>query len=281
MVITTVILGVTLLSIAAQSAASIKPALNVYNLKPGNADPAPIIDGVVDNVWNSYNSTVMPIKIGGEDQLLRVYTCVFNDFIYFGLQLRTSVHAKNESFAIACSNLPPGSSSVNDSVYSYSVAKIVRIDGKSWDWKIYNSPRMFSNWTKGSSISGEHFKIGFTTSNFTFYELRFGRQLPRPDDGEGDVNWVRKNSYLIKIFYGTLYGNFSEFYAPKLGDWTSSTEKITLTIPAAPNDPTREDIGELKLNEMLWKVTFFIMAGFAIALVGVYIVRTKARVKRI
>jgi len=274
-------LGVMLLSIASQAAASITPALNVYHLKPGNADPAPSIDGVVDDVWSSYNSTVIPIKIGGEDQLLRVYTCVFNDFIYFGLQLRTSTHAGNESFAIACSNETIGTAPVNDSVYSYTVAKIVRIDGKSWDWKIYNRPRMFSNWTKGSSISGEHFKIGFGASNFTFYELRFGRQLPRADDFGGDVNFVRKNSYPLKIFYGTLYGNFSEFYAPQLGNWTTSTQMITLTIPPAPDDPTSDEIGELKLNETVGKITMFIVAGLAIATVGVYIMRTKSRIKRL
>jgi hypothetical protein len=271
-------LGVMLFLIVMQTAASIKPALNVYQLSPKNADPAPTIDGVFETTWGSQNRSVMPIRIGTEDLLLQVYTSVFNDFIYFGMQLMKSTHAGNESFAIACSNAAPGTASVNDSVYSYSVAKIVRIDGKNWDWKIYSNPRLFSNWTEGSSID---LKVGFGGTNFSFYEMRIGRVLPRPSDNGGDLNWARKQSYIIKIFYGTAYGNFADFYQPTLSNWTVSTQKITLTIPAAPNDPTSTEIKALELNVLVGKVSLFVVSGFALTMVGGFIVRTKERIRRI
>lgn len=275
-------LGVTFLLIAAQVTASIKPALNVYALSPKNADPAPTIDGTVDTVWGTHNSSVMPIQIGGESALMRVYTCVFNDFIYFGLQVRTSTHEANESLAIACSNAVPGSTSVNESVRSYSVAKIVRIDGKSWDWKIYPSAPFFSNWTPpsaGGIANSIDLKVGFGPSNFSFYEMRIGRVLPRPSDDGGDLNWTRKNSYVIKIFYGTEYANITK--EPQLGNWTVATQKITLTIPAAPDDPTSDEIEALELNELALKVTTFAVSGFALTLVGFYVVRTKGRIRRL
>lgn len=274
-------LGFVLFLITMQTVASIRPAANVYALSPKNADPAPIIDGTLDTAWNTQNKSTMPITIGTESQLLQVYTTVFNEYIYFGLLLMVSTHHKNESIAIACSNAPPGSSSVNDSVYSYGVAKIVRIDGKQWDWKIYSNPRHFSNWSSGSSISNEHFKVGFGALNHSFYELRFGRVLPRPADGGGDVNWDRKGSYVIKIFYGTLFGSLAESNTPLLGNWTSSTQQITLTIPAAPNDPTSQEIKALELNTLAGKVSLFIASGFALAMVGFFIMQTKSRIRRI
>ncbi len=271
-------LGVMVLLIAAQAAASIKPALNVHVLAPRNADPAPTIDGAIDGVWGDHNSSVMPIQVANVSQLLRVYTCVFNDFIYFGLRLLTSTHASNESFAIACSNLGPGSNLVNDSVYSYSVAKIVRIDGKSWDWKVLQSQKLFTNWTEGNSID---LKVGFGASNHSFYEMRMKLVLPR-DEG-GDLNWSRKQSYAIKIYYGTLYGDYGglPLYQPQLGNWTSSTQKISITIPAAPDDITSQEIKELEWNQLIGKVFMFVASGFALAMVGVFIVRTKSRIRRI
>jgi hypothetical protein len=274
----TVMLGVMLFLIAVQTAASITPAANVYQLSPKNADPAPTIDGVIDTSWSSQNKSTMPITIGTESQLLQVYTSVFNDFIYFGMQFRVSTHSNNESFAIACSNAAPDSASVNDSVYSYSVAKIVRIDGRNWDWKITSNPRQLTNWTKGTSIES---KVGFGVSNFSFYEMRFGRVLPRPEDSGGDVNWTRKQSYIIKIFYGTQYGIMAASNTPILGNWTTSTQKITLTIPAAPDDPTSPEIKAFELNMLAGKIALFVASGFALGLVGVFILRTKDRIRRI
>jgi hypothetical protein len=267
-----------LLSIVMQTAASIRPAANVHALSPRNADPAPTIDGVIDTSWSTENKSTMPIQIGTDSHLLQVYTTVFNDFIYFGLLLMVSTHSGNESLAIACTNAAPGTASVNDSVYSYSVAKIVRIDGKNWDWKVFSSPRHFSNWTKGSSID---LKVGLGSSNFSFYEMRIGRVLPRAVDGNGDVNWSRKQSFLIKIFYGTLYGVLADSNTPMLGNWTASTQKITLTIPAAPDDPTSREIGALDLNILAGKVFVFFFAGIALSVVGVFILRTKARIRRL
>jgi hypothetical protein len=272
-------LGAMLFLIVMQTAASIRPAAD-YTLSPRNADPAPTIDGVLESTWGTHYSSVMNIQIGAESQnTLRVYTCVFNDFIYFGLHVRVSTHSANESLAIACSNDAPGSTSVNDSIWSYSVAKIVRMDGKSWDWKIYGRDHIFSNWSETPNPNSIDLKTGFGASNFSFYELRFGRVLPRED--LGDVNWARKQSYLIKIFYGTLYGNGTDSNTPKLASWTAKTGMIALTIPAAPNDPTSPEIEKYNLNVLAWKVSLFIVAGFALALVGVYIVRTKSRIRRV
>jgi len=271
-------LGVMLLLIAMQTAASISPAANVYQLSPKNTNTAPTIDGTIDTLWSGQNKSTMPLTIGTESQLLQVYTTVFNDFIYFGLQFRVSTHSNNESFAIACSNAAPGGASVNDSVYSYGVAKIVRIDGKNWDWKVFSNPRQFSNWTQGSSIEA---KVGFGASNFSFYEIRFGRALPRVADGGGDVNWTRKQSYVIKIFYGTLYGTGSAKDTPVLGNWTTSTQKITLAIPAAPNDPTSPEITALQIDLLTGKVVLFFISGLVLGSVGVFIVRSKDRIRRV
>ncbi len=95
------------------------------------------------------------------------------------------------------------------------------------------------------------------------------------------MNWLRKQSYLIKIFYGSQYGSGAESNKPKLESWTNATQKITLTIPAAPNDPTSPEIQALKFNELVGKVILFVVSGFALSFVGVYIVRTKARIRRI
>ncbi len=274
-----------LFSIVMQTAASIKPAANVYALSPRNADPAPTVDGVLESTWGTHNSSVMPIQIGGESQSLRVYTCVFNDFIYFGLQLRISTHSANESLAIACTNAGPSSLPVTDTVFNYSVAKIVRIDGMSRDWKIY--PTYFSNWTpptpgKPETANSILLKVGFVgASNFSFYEMRLGRVLPRATDGGGDLNWTRKQTFAIKFYYGTLYGNGSERDTPQIESWTPVAQKVTLTIPAAPDDPTSPEIKALELNMLIGKGVLFVASALCLAAVGIFIVRTKARIRRI
>nr|MDO8115306.1 hypothetical protein [Candidatus Sigynarchaeota archaeon] len=248
---------------------------SAVSLEPKNASPAPTIDGLLTDKdgWEKQNSTIFPYI---NNIVLRVYTCVFNEFIYFGFQYKTDVHDGNESFALACSNALPTNTSVNDSIWSYETVKVFRLDGKSWDEEIIKRERRARNWTSGGNRL--EFKAAKITSNFTFYEFRFMRNWTRA----GDVNWTWDRQYTIKIFYGTLYGNASEFFMPSLGNWTVSTPgKITLVIPASPDAPNMEDITALKFNTFVGKVVLFTIAGVGVAMVGYIMVRTRSRIKRV
>ena len=242
-------------------------------LEPRNASMAPHIDGLLTDIdrWDVQNSTIFPHI---NNVVLRVYTCVFNEFIYFGLLYKTSGHDGSESFAIACSNAAPTSTSVNDSIWSFDTVKVFRIDGKSWDEEIIKSDPRARNWTCGGNRLD--FKVATIASNFTFYEFRFMRNWTRA----GDVNWMRDCLYTIKIFYGTLYGNASEFFMPALGSWMASTPKIALLIPSSFHPPHEFEFTALKCNTLVSKIVLFTIAGTGLAMVGVLMMRTKSRIAK-
>jgi hypothetical protein len=157
-------------------------------VKPNISKTEPVIDGDKEALWDNQNSTSFPSVNG---ILLKVYSCIYIQdlipFIYFGLEYKTSSHHQNESFAIACSNIEPGNSSVNESIWSYNVVKTLRIDGKNWDQQILRSEHRARNWSDGSTI---YFATRNETSNdnASFYEVKLRCQLSHPS-GQ-DLKWL-------------------------------------------------------------------------------------------
>lgn len=197
-------------------------------------------------------------------------------YIYFGLEYKTPTHDRNESFAIACSNSAPGNSSLNGSIWSYNVVKTVRIDGKSWDQQIIKGPRA-RNWTEGNGIN---FAVANETenNNASFYEIKFKCQLSHANGI--DTNWSYSNQYVIQIFYGTNYGNVSNFHQPNYSTWTASTPKITLTMPADPSKPS-SGITASDISTLITQIVLFSITGVIVGMVGFYIYQTKKHIKRV
>jgi len=252
-----------------------------YGLSPANVVNAPTMDGLKDQIWLLQNYTVFPNIYGN---LLKVYACACGAYIYFGLEYQTSVHAPNESFAIACSNAPPSDSSFfNNSILSYPIVKTVRIDGKSWDQYITNNPtHRASNWSDGNIIQFANSNAS-GLGNYSWYEIGLPRDYSRAS-GQ-DINWSWNNQYLIRIFYGTTYagatGAFgSSPYGPEYGAWTTCTPPIILTMPfstCCPPPPNSPSFPELTI----FLISFFSMTGVILAIVGVYIFQSRKRVKRL
>lgn len=241
---------------------------------PGYQQTAPVIDGVREGLWDRLDNTNRP-TVTAETRPLRVHVTLFGNFVYMGLLFQKVDHHQNESFAVLCSNKGPENQTSLVSLYDYDAAKVVRINGQSYDVEVVRGENRTRNNPLGNLME---LAVGRDESNHTFYEFRF-RLEP---DRAGDITWTPPGKYSFRIYHGTSYFNETspQFGEPNLAAWTAAGSIFTIDIPEPGASPITGDITAGEFNTLVAKVSMFVVAAGMFAMIGMYVIGSRNRIKR-
>ena len=249
------------------------PTVRGDTLEPEFVDSRPEIDGIFEK--DTYEKFSKIIFTDVNDTVLDVYSFCFGDYVYFGLMFKTSIHNENESFAIACSNNAPGSSETTSDIFTYDTVKTISLDKRTWDQDIINQNEA-ENFTDDNYIFSD---VGLVEDNHSFYEIGFPRNTSLTRDT--GLRWDYGKEYIFALYYGTQYKNETSFFEPDYAQW-EYTGQNSIIIPQRDDDlgddPT---FNPLQIDIIVTKSIMYIFIGIVVGVIGLYIFRTKKRIRRI
>ncbi|MHA1791864.1 MAG: hypothetical protein ACTSVI_04410 [Promethearchaeota archaeon] len=252
------------------------------SMQPIGESNAPLIDGLKEESWENYNSTI--ISSFGVDKLVRVYSMFYDEkkddvvttYIYFGLYFKGKEHNEtHESFALFLANEDLDTTNATN-MWAYQDIKLLRIDGTDADQYVDAKNKRVLN----DTVNDIEFAVNNNSENEMFYELRFPLSTNRTDD----VNWSKQQDYCFRLYFGETYKNSTEDYAPDYENWQASG-KITIAIGLKSENDFGdskfwwESFGSYDLNTFIAKIIFFAIAAVIFVFIGAYILNSRKKLK--